>query len=388
MFNFRDLVSNILLEQDPVDGAVGLDQAIANNIITNVNNKLTKTPIDINDLQKIYTFFQSKYFTGEQVLSLNLFDILPVVDVIAKSYGGSNKTKAASKKEGTTINDFYRPINDKISSVISSLKPVQNGYIFQDQDGEIGRLYRVALKVKNKNILAENVWPAISNLTILESLVKIFDTRLTKIEKINITMNMLVTTPSASLQNKDSFLRYADTLIKDVYKNLPQYSSGGKKANKEIVEVLQNINVGYDDLLQLATYTNNFYEELLKAKFPEAQIVNNEPNIQQRAIDASLEHVGENALILAELGTFKYTLPTTKEITNINVPISQQNQTKDNTLYNLQQIEKLNTPAGKEIIRIIKEISTGIRTKESPWQAVGKTASAIGALATGMGPVN
>jgi len=354
MFNFRDIVSNILLEQDPADDiAAPLDKDIADKIITAINSKLQATPINEDILEKIYRFYQGTYFTGELLVSSDLFDYVPVLDITSQSLGGT-RPKAASIAKTKNINTFYTTLANSINTYVQNLMPIYAGYVIKDN--EIKRIYTIALKVKSKNVLSENVWPTISQLTIADALNKTLQTRLTKLEQLKISVQMLNDISNRRLNTLNDFKTYTDALTKDIFLNTDAYSSGAKKINPEVANILLKINITYEDLLKLATYTKKLYESLLYALFPEPE----QDTPEQRALDASLNKVKDNTLLLAKYGSFNYTLPITQ--------ISIRPEEKQDVGYNLDKIDKINNEASKEIVDIFKRISTGAREKDQQFQ--------------------
>jgi len=375
MFNFKDIVSDILLEQDPADNiAAPLNKDIADKIITAVNSKLQATPISEDILEKIYRFYQGTYFTGELLVTSDLFDYVPVLDITSQSLGGT-KPKAASIAKTKNINTFYSSLANSISTYVQNLMPIYAGYVIKDN--EIKRIYTIALKVKSKNVLSENVWPTISQLTIVDALNKILQTRLTKLEQLKISVQMLNDVPNKRFNTLNVFKTYTDTLAKDIFLNTDAYSSGAKKINPEVANILLKINITYEDLLKLATYTKKLYESLLYAQFPEPE--SNTP--EQRALNASLDKIKDNTLLLAKYGLFNFTLPITQ--------ISIRPEEKQDVGYDLDKIDKINNEASKEIIDIFKKISTGIREKDQQFQKLisqrlsylGQAASSLASFA-------
>jgi hypothetical protein len=356
MFNFTDIVSDILLEQEPVAGgndATTLDKNTADIIIAAVNSKLQATPINEAVLEKIYRFYQGTYFTGELLISSDLFDYVPVLDIVSQSLGGT-KPKATTTAKNENINTFYQPLANNINTYTKDLMPIYAGYSIKDN--EMQRIYTIALKVKGKNVLSENVWPTISQLTITNALDKILQTRLTKLEQLKISVQMLNNVTNKRVKTITDFKTYTDALAKDIFLNTDAYSSGAKKINPEVANILLKINITYEDLLKLATYTKKLYESLLYAQFPEPE--QNTP--EQRALDASLNKVKDNTLLLAKYGSFNYTLPITQ--------ISIRPEEKQDVGYNLDKIDKINNEASKEIVDIFKRISTGSREKDQQFQ--------------------
>jgi len=301
MVNFKDIVTDILLEQDPNST---LDENTAQQLLTFINSKVANLNLDKQGLERVYKLFQGPYFTGEQFVPENAFNILPVLDIVSQTYNGVGKTKETAKK--TNINTFFTAVNNKLNT-FSNLKSIAAGYEFVDP--EINRIFTIALKLKSKNILVQNVWPQINTLTIIDGISKIFQTRLTGLERAKISMTMLNQVKNERITNLTNFNTYNDAFLKDLFSNLDAYSSGAKKINSEIAGILLKINVTYNDLLEIATYTQRLYKSLLYNQYPDFNVENSN---DKASVEASLENIKENSYNLAKFGHFTYTLKYTQ----------------------------------------------------------------------------
>lgn len=379
MFNFKDVVVDILLEQEPATGAP-LDQNISQQLLTFLNSKVANLNLDEQGLERVYKLFQGPYFTGEQFVPENMFNLLPVLDIIAQTYNGVGKTKETAKKTNVDINSFYTGVINKLNT-FTGLKSIAAGYEFTDP--EINRIFTIALKLKSKNVLVQNVWPQINLYTIIDGITKIFQTRLTGLERAKISMLMLNQVKNEKITSLATFNTYSEAFLKDLFNNVDVYSSGSKKINSELASILLKINVTYNDLLEIATYTQRFYKSLLYNQFPDFNVENSN---DKTSVEASLEKIKENTYNLAKFGHFTYTL----KYTQINI---RPTEITDKNEYILKYIENLDNPEGNKITDKIKEISTGVRENDAQFQqlvmqGIGGILKGLGALTSDIGPVN
>lgn len=329
--DFKVLVEHLLSEQE-----ADIGPEVANPIITAINAKLPKTPINADTLRQIYNFFRTTgtYYTGDQLLTSKLLEYVPVVDLIAFIHKGA-KFKARDAAKNLNINDFYIPVRDNISQNINKLKPIQAGYEFQD--GEIKRIYGVALDMMTSNVLVQNVWPGVQNLTIVNSITKILQNRLTSLEQIKLGF----IAPTKDLGNFDH-------LMLDTINNLQKYSSGSKQYSKQVTNILTNVNILPKDLVEITTYTVELCKLLLTNKFK---------NMAETVIANSLTN--ENIYNFAKNGKLTYFINNEQQVSR--------------ETYTLNVIEKLNVDPGNELIKVIKSISSGIRVKDPQFRKLLST---------------
>jgi hypothetical protein len=119
-----------------------------------------------------------------------------------------------------------------------------------------------AIRQQSSNVLIQNVWPQLQNLTIVDSISTILKNRLTGLEKLQLKFFV----PLNKISEIATGGNY-DNIMSDIFKNYQAYSSGSKKYNKDIIEMLKNIDIVPEDFVKVATYTNNLYKLLLNNKF-------------------------------------------------------------------------------------------------------------------------
>lgn len=350
MLDFEKLVSILLCESE-VSNALG--------VFTKKIPGVTE-----QDLTQIYNLLASsdRYIAGEKWEEY--LESTPIFNAIIEAGGGSyQKVRDLIKTNNIkNIEEFYNNINSALIStpaILNKVKPLDQGFDTKVLLPDVKSTYDKAFKQRTKSVLVQNVYPTLLNDTVVDSILKIFENRLTGLERFNIKMNML----GSKITDKRTPL--LEALIKDIFTNIQSYSAGKKPANTDISNVLSGINISYEDFVQLGTYIEELYKLKLAAKFPNYNTGIN--NVQKEAYDKSL--TPENIYNFAKNGILHFFIPG-------------KGLQKSNVVYNLKQIESENTKPGNEIIKIIKSISSGIREKEGFSQKVAAATSALQGVAS------
>jgi hypothetical protein len=351
MLNFRQIVETLLYESE-LKNAQGF---FAKKIPSTSEQALTQ----------IYNLLASsdRYIAGEKWEEY--LEHTPIFNAVVEAGGGSyQKIRDAIKANNiSNIEDFYSFINNALTAspdIANKIKPLDQGFDPNSLLPDVKSTYDKAFKQRTKSVLVQNVYPTLVNETVVNSLLKIFENRLTGLERLKIKMNML----GSKITDKRTPL--LEALIKDIFNNIQTYSSGKKPANTDIINVLQSINISYEDLITLGSYVEELYKLKLAGKFPNYNKGDKTSNMQKAAYDSSL--TPENIYLFAKDGILQYNVPG-------------KGLQKSNIYYNLKQIESENTNPGNEIIKIIKSISTGIREKEGFSQKAAAATSALQSVA-------
>ena len=351
MFNFQQLVESVLLEsqQDFLTAYQGKIPGLNLAVLTAVYDLLSP---------KGYNYVAAKVWEPYT-------DFTPVLNVITMALGGTYKDARDKIKNApiTTADEFYTYIKTLIVPPIDALiKPIDRYTPTDTIVPDVRDTHSRALRLKSSNVLQQNVWPSIENLTVVDAISTILKNRLTGLE--NLKMKFVI--PLKKISEIATGSNY-DNVMLDVFKNFEAYSKGSKKYSKDIVEILKSIDVVPEDFVKVATHTRNLYSDLLNNEYstlPDDERDNN--------INASFIH--ENIWEFAKTGTFTYILNNKKEIST--------------NKYTLKFIQALSTGNSKLLIDQIKSMSAGVRYKDQSFQQlISKTAGALGALRVGMGPV-
>lgn len=373
--DFKNLVEQFLLED-------------VNTFLTKITSKVPG--INVGALKAFYDMLNSpdRYISGERLEPY--LEFTPVFNAIVMALGGTydkaREVIADLKKNNTNnVDTFYNIVNTQITEdILRYVIPLVNFDFNQKYaSGNVRDTYFKARKLRTKQVLVQNVWPTLQPLTIYDALIKIFDIRLFGLEKVKISMQILLgAAGSQSLQSVTRFKSYAQTFLDDLFANFEQYSSGSKKVDPNLVKVLENINITYEDLITIATYTQELYTFLINS-YIDSLPQNITQEAKDRTLEASMKNLKRNTVILAKYGSFTHTLPIT------DISITPQ-EVREPTKYTLEQIEKLNSEPGNEIVEKIKSISTGIRENDPQFQKlisqrIGYATQAASAIAAAAG---
>jgi hypothetical protein len=352
-----------------IDFKILVEQILLEDIKTFLNKVSSKVPeLSEGALKAFYDMLNSpdRYISGERLEPY--LELTPVFNAIIMTLGGTyDKAREViidlKKNNINNVDSFYGVVNTKITDdILKYIVPLVNFDFNQKYaSGNVKDTYFKARKLRTKQALIQNVWPTLQPLTIYNALIKIFDVRLIGLEKVKISMQILLGAAGGqTLQNITQFKSYAQTFLDDLFVNFEEYSSGSKKIEPNFVKVLENINITYEDLITIATYTQELYVFLINS-YIDSFSQNISAEVKERTLEASLKNIKRNTILLAKYGSFNHTLPIT------DISISPQEVTEP-IKYTLDQIEKLNNESGNEIINKIKQISTGIREKDSEFQ--------------------
>ena len=352
-----------------IDFKILVEQILLEDIKTFLNKVSSKVPeLSEGALKAFYDMLNSpdRYISGERLEPY--LELTPVFNAIIMTLGGTyDKAREViidlKKNNINNVDSFYGVVNTKITDdILKYIVPLVNFDFNQKYaSGNVKDTYFKARKLRTKQALIQNVWPTLQPLTIYNALIKLFDVRLIGLEKVKISMQILLGAAGGqTLQNITQFKSYAQTFLDDLFVNFEEYSSGSKKIEPNFVKVLENINITYEDLITIATYTQELYVFLINS-YIDSFSQNISAEVKERTLEASLKNIKRNTILLAKYGSFNHTLPIT------DISISPQEVTEP-IKYTLDQIEKLNNESGNEIINKIKQISTGIREKDSEFQ--------------------
>jgi hypothetical protein len=288
---------------------------------------------------------------------------------------GKAKTnyKAYLKSNPDDVDQFYNFIWaywDTNPRYLNSLKTIDK-LDFKDFNQFTKRIYQAALSEKGASALKENIFQQIKNLTIVNSLLSIFNNRLTKMNQLKITVNMLV----PKLTNfKTSTL---ELFIKDVIDNVDAYSAGKKPANIEILEVINDLHISFEDLLNIALNTKKVYTTILQNNLPDWDKTGSENSFAYKYALTK-----ENIYKFAKEGKIdisqKDSTTGGTKIISIHTPTSTSSVIK---LFTLEEIYNTKIAEGVELYKQIKDICTGINKKAGAGERLAAGANAAAGLA-------
>lgn len=354
MFNFQQLVESLLLEsqQDFLTTYQGKIPGLNLAVLTAIYDLLSP---------KGYTYVAAKVWAPYT-------DFTPVLNAITMALGGTFKdARDEIKKESITTADmFYAHIKSIITitpTIEAYIKPIDRYTPTDTIVPEVRETHSRALRLKSVNVLQQNVWPNIQNLTVVDAVSTILKNRLSGLEDLK----MKFVIPLKKISEIATGSNY-DNIMLDVFENFEAYSKGTKKYSKDIVEILKSIDIVPEDFVKVATHTNNIYADLLNNVYSALPDDERDSNI-------NASFIYENIREFAKTGTFTYILNNKKEI--------------GTDKYTLKFIQTLSTDNSDLLIEQIKSMSAGVRYKDQSFQQlISNTIGALGSLRVGMSPVN
>lgn len=346
--DFNKLVESLLLETQQ-------------DFITAYQSKIPG--LDLTVLTAIYDLLSPK---GYNYVAAKVWepytDFTPVLSVITNALGGTFKSARDKIKNNptpiTTADEFYTAVKPLITPSLEALiKPLDRYTPSDPINPEVRDTHSRALRLKSSNVLVQNVWPQLANLTIVDAISTILKNRLTGLEKLQLKFFV----PLNKISEIATGGNY-DNIMSDVFKNYEAYSGGSKKYNKDIVEVLRSIDIIPEDFVKVATHTNDLYKLLLNNKF-----ISLADDVRKKLLKDSLTY--ENIWNFAKRGI----------LTHVQTSAT----TTSRATYTLKFIETNKTDPGNLLIEQIKSMSSGVRVKDQTWQQkLQQFSQAAGALAS------
>lgn len=361
MFNFQQLVESLLLENQQA-------------FLQKYGNKIPGLNAQVLDIiQQLLSPTQSNYIAAKAWAPYT--DFTPVLNAITLALANDGTFKTAQNTveadmnaqrqtgQSYTKDNFYNLVDTSLNSQLASLiKPLDRYGPNDTWSPDVRKTHSSAIKQQSSNVLIQNVWPQLENLTIVDAISTILKNRLSGLEKLQLKFFV----PLNKISEIATGGNY-DNIMSDVFKNYEAYSKGSKKYSKDIVEILKSIDIIPEDFVKVATHTNNLYKLLLNNKFRTLA-----DDVREKLLTDSLTY--NNIWNFAKKGILTH--------------IQSNTATTSRATYTLKFIETNKTDPGDLLIEQIKSMSTGIRVKDQSFQQLlSKTAGALGALRVGMGPV-
>lgn len=362
MFNFQQLVESLLLENQQV-------------FLQKYSNKIPGLNAQVLDIiQQLLSPTQSNYVAAKTWAPYT--DFTPVLNAITLALASDGTFKTAQNTveadmnaqrqagQSYTKDNFYNLVDTSLNSQLANLiKPLDRYGPNDTWSSDVRKTHSSAIKQQSSNVLIQNVWPQLENLTIVDAISTILKNRLNGLEKLQLKFFV----PLNKISEIATGGNY-DNIMSDIFKNYEAYSKGSKKYSKDIVEILKSIDITPEDFVKVAAHTNNLYKLLLNNKFRTLA-----DDVREKLLTDSLTY--NNIWNFAKKGILTH--------------IQTNNATTSRAIYTLKFIETNKTDPGDLLIEQIKSMSTGIRVKDQSFQQLlSKTVGALGALTSGIGPVN
>lgn len=363
MFNFQQLVESLLLENQQT-------------FLQNYSNKIPGLNAQVLDvIQQLLSPTQSNYVAAKTWAPHT--DFTPVLNAITLALASDGSFKTAQNAVEADMNaqrssggaytkdNFYNLVLTSLNTqpqIASLIKPLDRYGPNDTWSNDVRATHTSAIRQQSSNVLVQNVWPQLANLTVVDAVSTILKNRLTGLEKLQLKFFV----PLNKISEIATGGNY-DNIMSDVFKNYEAYSKGSKKYSKDIVEIFKSIDIIPEDFVKVATHTNNLYKLLLNNKFRTLA-----DDVREKLLKDSLTY--KNVWNFAKQGILTHAQTSATSTSRAT--------------YTLKFIETNKTDPGDLLIEQIKSMSTGIRVKDQSFQQLlSKTAGALGALRTGMGPV-
>jgi hypothetical protein len=396
MFNFNELVTNLLLEsitpewyKDVVNHFKDVtDSTVITDIIPPSGDLLKTLQIAIKgDVGNV----------SPRQISINYLSIFDLfVAIVETSWGSSFK-----KGDNKTIENFFTTCpgyNDtEIGQIINNWTNTDlllwTDYTPMTRNGS-----EVQRKAQGEaDVLGAVALQTLSNQTVLGATQTIVKKRINALEAV-------------------SSLRFGNfqNLVRDIFNRLPGYVSGSIKITKDFDKLVDDLYVA--DIYSVAALSMTFYDsEVAKlATEPQTstapQTQNEQPSLpgfESRLVKQDNKHLikeeGTAAGVAAALAAAGLTTAIINYIKKRPYDPGYMNfvekgiidtKTKDNVpvkgkmTYTVETIQKIQTKEARELIQKLQNISAYTKKKTSPGQVVGGVARALGSLTSGIGPVN
>jgi hypothetical protein len=208
---------------------------------------------------------------------INYVDYVPVLDIICTAVGG--KDKAVNEVKST---DFWDKVLNGLNStpnLIQDLRDIDSGY--QCKDPVINSYYINITKKINQNLITATAYAKYSNQTIVKSIIQLIEDRLNTEQQRIITNALKAKSTPAALE----------LFLADLFQHYQEYSTGNKKADPVIEELLHRVGVTYEKLINIVVLTIQYYKSLAQKAVsdPTVSAKHNTPDQQKIVIENNVK---------------------------------------------------------------------------------------------------
>lgn len=365
MVNFRQLVESLLLE--------GLENhLIETNNFTTFNQQynlfLNVKNIKKDDLEFVWGQIKSNsYIAGKNWKHyIHCFPILFAIDIAFNSIKPNNLIDSKI----TTLDDFISKMTDgfsrsndkgKIVAVLDTpLREYSNKGISIPVNSR--SIYNNALLSDSYEVLRQDVYPLIQNMTITDAVSNIIQKRLSGMEKMQLKWSF---SPPLNILNRteSSF----DRIMEKTIKKYNDFIVGKYSYSQEFQTVLQQIDITLKDFAEIVHYTRDIIKPLIYEKLGDPITPLTEKN-REKATNDSVNN-SDFVIHFCKTGELKYFSydNSIKIYTHLKDP-SNPTGGEETVKFILKEIESIGSTESSKLIEIIKEMSTGVRAKSQAWQ--------------------
>jgi hypothetical protein len=265
MIVFKRIVLEELLFESTID-----------NVVTKLATKAKESGFsyDINNsvLERIYVVLskQSRYLSPEDFQ--NDIDYIPVLDTICFLLGGFKQATLAASGNGASEDKFFTNISTNIDSksIDINIKDVDKGYVFKD--GSIKNYYITIIKKINQNLIAATAYAKYNGQTIFKSIIQLIGDRLNAEQQRVITNTLKAKSTPAALE----------AFLADLFQHYQEYSTGNKKADPVIEELLHRVGVTYEKIINIVILTIQYYKSLAQKAVSDPTVSSKHNTLEQQ----------------------------------------------------------------------------------------------------------
>jgi hypothetical protein len=411
MFNFTDLVSNLLLEAETPDWYKDIINRFRE---TTGASGITDVVPPTGDLLKTLQI-AIKGDVGNvspKQISINLLSLFDLFVALSETGWGKQLRKASTHTVESFITDPNGGYNNPETGQIINTWLDGNIYLWAEYSPITRNGNEVQRKAQGEtDVLGKVALQTLNNQTILGATQAIVAKRVNALEAI-------------------SSLRFGNfnNLIKDIFNRLPGYVSGSIKITKDFDNLVDDLYVA--DIYSIAAYSAFFYDSeidrlkgisntpspvtsTLKPQTPQgigdtegqqlASIMSSLNLTDKYVSRGLLKEESTAAVIAAALAATGVTTAVINRIKKrpydpgfmnfiengiINYKAGSEPPVTSETKYTIEEIQKIQTQEARDLIRKLQNIAQYTKKKPGAGEVLGKAAGALGALSTGMGPVN
>jgi hypothetical protein len=443
MFNFTDVVSDILLEQEPVTGGNDAQKIMSSagfkELVNAYTTQYNVTP-NVNDILKAASIIVGGKYIAAKYTNLGY---IPFIDAFAQAYSFINDKNKSNFTQSDIINTI---INDPVTfdpifnNVAASVKNTATTQEYEPTNPDVNRAWRSLTTEMDK--LSQTAIQSLGSDTIHSAITKIIAKRIPILDRVMglkgivKPFNQSVITPILH-----QFKKYTGYKQGDFQKNPAGWLKNGlwpKKVPGDFSKMVEDISA--NNLLNVAVLTYEYYIHLLgtqgKPLNTQIQPVNASLNLfdnffnnllneeappwlqgpsaiqslKRSTADKEqlLKNIAQNRKAIKSSKFKEKTLQQTQQINGLpaeqiekisnqvgNIPDPDYTSFINNgesrylpgIKYDLSTIAKDPSREARALYKAITDMAYFVRPRLSAAQRLGKTAGALGALRTGMGPV-
>jgi hypothetical protein len=361
MVNFKQIVlESLLLEvaSDPLDEFV-------TQYCRRVSGNITKTHLTF-----LLGQLQSVRIAGKNWKDKDKIELFPVLYALVSRLGSLAlvmKNANPPNKSPLDANTFFEQFlqgkaNDLNNQPAFGYLKSFESYTFDERASlpEVDSIVRNAIAEAADTVLKQDVWEQIKNETITNAISSLLKKRLTGLEQL--TIRTIFMPPLNSIKEVGTF----DQFLNNVIDNYQTYINGQTKYSKKVAQTLYNIHISPEDLAKVVGHSRNIYTFLItKGLESSVNTAASTPEEQQKLLktlmDKNLNDKDSNFKLFCKEGFVKYydaggALQTIKDSSG-----------KDE-IYTLVEIEGIRNKDSERLIALIKNMSTGVRTKDDAFK--------------------